>query len=111
MRVSAIGLVKEAFLDGLSNPSPENVFASKHALGLLSPILFQPDPKDLFITEIKDGELEEYSEPARLLESLMLYYILLQRDTQNKVHSDSLVSFYLSLNNLLDWSQRFRCEH
>ncbi|EDR06734.1 uncharacterized protein LACBIDRAFT_299557 [Laccaria bicolor S238N-H82] len=84
MRVAAVGLVKEAIIESISSTKP-NLFASPLFLRVFRPILFRPDPPDLFSgsKELSLGGFQESSEPQRLVECLALYYVLLQRDHQN----------------------------
>ena len=80
MHVAAVGLLKEAVLEGLA-ARDKNVFASTQLLPAFGPIVLRPDPSDLSFS------LEEFldsAEPLRLVECLGFYYILLMRDSQNK---------------------------
>lgn len=86
MRIAAIGLTKEAVLEALSYPKGENVFASPRLLQTIGPHVFRLDPPDL-LTSIAVDALKSSSEPARLVECLNLYYILLLRDTDNRVRA------------------------
>lgn len=85
MRTAAIGLVKEAVLEGLSCPKGENVFASPFLLQTIGPYVFRLDPPDLLASIAGVGELKDSPEPARLVECLNLYYVLLLRDVDNRV--------------------------
>ncbi|KAJ6510556.1 hypothetical protein C8R45DRAFT_964498 [Mycena sanguinolenta] len=76
MRVAAVGLVKEAVLEALSEPRP-SIFASPAFLQVFGPVLLRPDDVDDLLSE-------ESMEPSRLVECLSLYYILLLRDTSNR---------------------------
>lgn len=94
MRVAAIGLVKEAVLAALSasplggEGTEANAFASPLFTRTFAPLIFlahipRHDPEG----DVED-ELEmflESPEPLRLVESLGLYYVVLQRDVGNKV--------------------------
>ncbi|KAH9985665.1 hypothetical protein BJV74DRAFT_554635 [Russula compacta] len=89
MRTAAIGLVKEAVLEGLlypkgENPKGENVFASPFLLQTIGPYVFRLDPPDLLASIAGVGELKDSPEPARLVECLNLYYVLLLRDVDNR---------------------------
>lgn len=84
MRVAAVGLVKEAVLDGLATPGA-NIFASPLFVQVLGPVLFRPNPPDLFTTHISLKDIEESSELPRLVECLALYYVIIQRDVRNRV--------------------------
>ncbi|KAK2465079.1 hypothetical protein APHAL10511_002887 [Amanita phalloides] len=83
MRTAAVGLVKEAVLEGLSSSSP-NMFASRIFLQAFGPILFRPDPPDYLSKNFSAQELCESYETSRLAECLSLYYVLLLRDRSNK---------------------------
>lgn len=87
MRIAAIGLMKEAVLEALSNPKAENVFASPRLLQTIGPHVFRLDPPDLLTSIASVDALKSSSEPARLVECLNLYYILLLRDTDNRVRA------------------------
>lgn len=80
MRVASVGLLKEAVLEGLA--AKDNIFASPHLLATFGPIVLRPDPPDLSVTIF---EFLDSAEPLRLVESLGFYYVLLMRDTQNRV--------------------------
>ncbi|KAF7289832.1 hypothetical protein MIND_01357500 [Mycena indigotica] len=84
MRVAAIGLVKESVLDALSHETSASIFASPQFLQVFGPILLRPDPLDLFDAELALDAMVDSSEPARLVECLSLYYILLLRDKSNR---------------------------
>lgn len=89
MRVAAVGLVKDAILEALQSPSG-NPFASPIFLRAFGPILFRPNPQDLLTSATTTlDEFEESQESKRLLECLSLYYVLLERDTQNLVSSEA----------------------
>jgi len=85
MRSAAIGLIKEAVLEALSCPKAENVFASPLLLQTIGPHVFRLDPPDLLTSIASVEELKSSPEPARLVECLNLYYILLSRDVDNRV--------------------------
>ena len=87
MRVAAIGLIKEAVLEALSCPKADNVFASPHLLQTIGPHVFRLDTPDLLTSIASVDALKGSSEPARLVECLNLYYILLLRDTNNMVRA------------------------
>ncbi|KAJ7152650.1 hypothetical protein C8R43DRAFT_1127108 [Mycena crocata] len=84
MRVAAVGLVKEAALEFLPREETTSIFASPLFVQVLGPILLRPDPVDLFHPTLSLSEIEDSSEPARLVECLSLYYILLVRDRLNR---------------------------
>jgi len=84
MRTAAIGLVKEAVLEALSYPNTENVFASPLLLQTIGPHVFRLDPPDLLTSIASVDELKNRPEPARLVECLNLYYVLLLRDRDNR---------------------------
>ncbi|CAA7268417.1 unnamed protein product [Cyclocybe aegerita] len=100
MRVAAVGLVKEGLLDAMSQAEAraakveegkvnvkglkDETFLSPLFLRTFGPILFRPDPPDLFASEsLELKAFQETSEPTRLVECLSLYYVLLQRDRHN----------------------------
>jgi len=88
MRVAAVGLVKEALLQGFSTTSgkQDNIFLGPLFLRTFGPILFRPEPPDLFAGDtLEMKKFQESSEPARLVECLSLYYVLVQRDHDNLV--------------------------
>ncbi|KAI0360562.1 hypothetical protein OH77DRAFT_1556453 [Trametes cingulata] len=82
MRIAAVGLLKEAVLEGLSG-GDQNIFASRHLLSTFGPIVLRPDPPDVFETTTLE-EFLDGPEPLRLVESLGFYYVLLQRDQRNQ---------------------------
>lgn len=92
-RIAAISLVKESVLHGLDGTnilpvlSPlEDIFGSSRFLEIFGPVLFRPDPHDLFDNPNFDPDEFIYSpEPNRLIECLAFYYVLIQRDTENRV--------------------------
>lgn len=84
MRTAAVGLVKEAVLEGLESTS-QNLFASRLFIQTFGPILYRPNPLDYLSKDYSSQELYESYEISRLVESLSLYYVLLQRDKSNKV--------------------------
>ncbi|TFK28474.1 hypothetical protein FA15DRAFT_665166 [Coprinopsis marcescibilis] len=83
MRVAAVGLVKEAILDALAQKESQNVFASPMFMRTFGPILFRPNPPDLFEASLSIKDFEESQESRRLAECLSLYYVLLVRDEKN----------------------------
>ncbi|KAJ7596497.1 hypothetical protein C8J56DRAFT_288592 [Mycena floridula] len=84
MRSAAIGLVKEAVLDAIPvDPTRPSIFATPQFLQILGPVLFRANPPDFFSSALSLDELKESPEPARLTESLALYYTLLIRDKGN----------------------------
>ncbi|KAJ7487837.1 hypothetical protein FB451DRAFT_1225637 [Mycena latifolia] len=84
MRVAAVGLVKEASLEYLAREGTPSIFASPIFLQVLGPVLLRPDPLDLFHPDLSLSDIEDSSEPSRLVECLSLYYILLLRDNLNR---------------------------
>lgn len=86
MRVAAVGLVKESLLRALSGPrKKDDLFLGPLFLRSFGPILFRPDPPDLFSSTLDLKDFQETHEPARLAECLSFYYVLLQRDEKNAV--------------------------
>lgn len=85
MRSAAIGLVKEAVIEGLGKPKGQNIFASSQFMAAFAPILFKQNPPDLLASGISSEDFLKTSEPSRLSESLGLLYVLLMRDKENRV--------------------------
>ena len=83
MRIAAIGLLKEAVLEALSGQG-QNIFASRHLLATFGPLVLRPVPFGSFDTVTLDEFLDS-PEPLRLVECLGFYYVLLQRDQNNRV--------------------------
>ncbi|KAH7924912.1 hypothetical protein BV22DRAFT_474169 [Leucogyrophana mollusca] len=84
MRAAAIGLLKEAVLEGLTLASASNVFASKVLLQVFGGVLFRTTPTDFLSIAHNAEEIQESLEPGRIVECLSFYYVLLQRDRENK---------------------------
>lgn len=92
-RIAAISLVKESVLHALNGTnilpvlSPlEDIFGTSLFLEILGPTLFRPNPSDLFDNPNFDPQEFIYSpEPNRLIECLAFYYVLVHRDTENRV--------------------------
>ncbi|KZV76706.1 hypothetical protein PENSPDRAFT_622683 [Peniophora sp. CONT] len=85
MRVAAIGLVKDAVIEGLeSSASATELFASPLMLATLGPFLLRPSPTDLFEENFSAEDFVEMDEAKRLIECLGFYYVLLMRDVDNK---------------------------
>lgn len=106
IRVAAIGLVKDSVLKALSSSPPNcDAFGTSQFLDRLGPVLFRPEPLDLF--QSTDFDIEEFvqsSEPKRLIESLALYYVIMQRDTDNRVRSFSfLICVSSATQQYEDW--------
>ncbi|KAI0264600.1 hypothetical protein BC834DRAFT_992654 [Gloeopeniophorella convolvens] len=83
MRTAAIGLVKEATLEALSD-GRNNIFASPLLLQTIGPYVFHIDPPELLTSLNSIDDLKDNQEPARLVECLGLCYVLLLRDVDNK---------------------------
>ncbi|KAF9525400.1 hypothetical protein CPB83DRAFT_897004 [Crepidotus variabilis] len=88
MRVAAIGLVKENVLQALGVATiaekSNDPLVGPLFMRTFGPILFRPNPPQLFDDEtLEMGEFQESPEPARLVECLSFYYVLMQRDTKN----------------------------
>ncbi|KAH9477682.1 hypothetical protein JR316_0009908 [Psilocybe cubensis] len=84
MRVASVGLVKESLLQALSFPGHgQNPFLSPLFLRTFGPIIFRPDPPDLFASKLTLKGFRDTHEPARLVECLSLFYVLLLRDDKN----------------------------
>ena len=108
MRTAAIGLVKEAVLEVFClapSARESNTFGSPRFMKTFSPLLFRPNPPNLFSSDPSVAELQDSSEHFRLAESLALLYILLRRDTENLVSN-----FYIAESSALipesDWRPR-----
>ncbi|KAG1867284.1 hypothetical protein DFJ58DRAFT_130308 [Suillus subalutaceus] len=87
MRAAAIGLLKGFVLEALQVPTPSgepNVFASPLLIRSFGPILFRTMPSDYLSTVQVAGDIEKSLEPSRIAEVLSFYYVLLQRDRDNK---------------------------
>ncbi|KAF7984425.1 hypothetical protein HWV62_14488 [Athelia sp. TMB] len=84
MRSAAIGLVKEAVLEGLVQPNGQNIFASPQFMTTFAPILFKQNPPDLLSLGLSPEKFLETAEPSRISESLNLLYVLLLRDKDNR---------------------------
>lgn len=100
MRVAAVGLVKQHFLRALDLSAPikkDDPFLSIMFLRTFGPIVFRPDPPDLFGDDLQIDNLVESSEPARLSECLSLYSVVFRRDDKNLVRKCWLAN-RLSLN-------------
>ncbi|PPQ63456.1 hypothetical protein CVT24_004988 [Panaeolus cyanescens] len=84
MRVASVGLVKEALLRAISDPSKgDKYFLKPLFLSSFGPILFRFNPPDLLSTDISLQDFVESSESSRILECLSLYYVLIHRDRNN----------------------------
>ncbi|KAG1797705.1 uncharacterized protein HD556DRAFT_1440655 [Suillus plorans] len=87
MRAAAVGLLKEFVLDALQIPAlsgEQNVFASPLLIRSFGPILFTTMPSDYLSTVQVADDIEKSLEPSRIAEVLSFYYVLLQRDKDNK---------------------------
>lgn len=99
MQVASIGLVREALMEALSRSDEmdPNPLMLPTLLRELGPIIFHLRFPDLFMRhEVPLEDFMESSEPLRLVEVLTLLYLLLSRDTNNKVRCN-----IISLPNLL----------
>lgn len=89
MRSAAIGLVKTSFLRALQAKANvaagTDVFLSPILLKTVGRYVFRADPPDLFGNELEVDAFLESTEPARLVECLGLYYVLVLRDADNMV--------------------------
>jgi hypothetical protein len=88
MRGPAVGLVKEAVLEALALPPDQasvNPFASTELLRLFGGVLFRPNPPEFFNERKTREELAQSLELLRIADCLSFYYVLLQRDRENKV--------------------------
>ena len=90
MRAAAIGLLKEFVLEGFQNPvlsGEKNIFTSPLLLRSFGQILFRTIPSDYLTTVNAAEDIKESLELSRISEVLSFYYVLLQRDKDNKVCS------------------------
>ncbi|KAH9918756.1 uncharacterized protein BXZ73DRAFT_52793 [Epithele typhae] len=95
MRVAAVGLLKEAVLEGLSAPDG-NVFATPLLLTTFGPVVLRLDDAATLDLE---GFMDS-AEPLRLVECLGFYYVVLQRDLHNQTgvrDAESLRNVQLAL--------------
>lgn len=83
MRTAAVGLLKEAVMEGLSADA-HNVFASPLLLSTFGPIVLRPDSPDILVTATCEDFLDG-PEPLRLVECLGFFFVWLQRDRNNRV--------------------------
>jgi hypothetical protein len=107
MRAAAIGLLKEFVLEALQVPASsgeQNVFASPLLMRSFGPILFRTMPSDYLSTVQVADDIEKSLEPSRIAEVLSFYYVLLQRDRDNKVHFFSIDAN--NIDDILDWYTR-----
>ncbi|KAG1722636.1 uncharacterized protein EDB91DRAFT_203183 [Suillus paluster] len=87
MRAAAIGLLKEFVLEALQSPTSsgeQNIFASPLLIRSFGPILFRTMPADYLSTIRVADDIEESLEPSRIVEVMSFYYVILQRDKDNK---------------------------
>jgi len=113
MRAAAIGLLKEFVLEALQIPASSgepNIFASPLLIRSFGPILFRTMPPDYLSTINAAEDIEKSLEPSRIAEVLSFYYVLLQRDKDNKVRFSP--SYAINLTDISDWYTRCRqhCE-
>lgn len=90
VRGPAVGLVKEAVLEALALPpdhASRNPFASPELLRIFGGVLFRPNPPEFFSERKTREELAQSLELLRIADCLSFYYVLLQRDRENKVCS------------------------
>lgn len=105
MRIAALGLIKDAVIEALNSPPSDEdvaagVFATPVLLQTIGPLVFRPDPPDLFDTIPTIEEFTDLPEAKRLTECLTLYYILLQLDGNNKTgirNTDTIRDVEISL--------------
>ncbi|KAG8216407.1 hypothetical protein J3R82DRAFT_6512 [Butyriboletus roseoflavus] len=87
MRGPAVGLLKESVLEALALPpdhAPRNPFASPELLRVFGGVLFRPNPPGFFNESKTREELAQSLELLRIADCLSFYYVLLQRDRENK---------------------------
>ncbi|EIW77303.1 hypothetical protein CONPUDRAFT_92464 [Coniophora puteana RWD-64-598 SS2] len=66
------------------NAKAKNPFASPLLLQAFGPVLFRTIPDDYLVNVSCAADLEESLEPSRIAESLSLYYVIVQRDVDNR---------------------------
>ncbi|KIK95842.1 hypothetical protein PAXRUDRAFT_826618 [Paxillus rubicundulus Ve08.2h10] len=114
MRGPAIGLVKEAVLEALALPAPSarsNPFASPELLRVFGGVLFRPNPPGFFSEKKTRGELERSLELLRIVDCLSFYYVLLQRDHENKTEVRSVGNIRSVQSSFLRPLRQFLAEH
>lgn len=86
MLVAGIGLVKEAVVEAFSPRAPTpNVFASPAFIDTLGRVLFRPHlPEDTDVEQSLDEFLQS-AEPRRLVDVVALLFVVLERDSENRV--------------------------
>lgn len=97
IRGPAVGLLKEAVLEGLALPpdhASRNLFASPELLHIFGGVLFRPNPPGFFSERKTREELAQSLELLRIADCLSFYYVLLQRDRGNKVRTAARRSFF-----------------
>jgi hypothetical protein len=107
MRAASIGLLKGFVLEALQIPlssGERNIFASPLLMKSFGPILFRTMPFDYLSTINTAEDIEKSLEPSRIAEVLSFYYVLLQRDKDNKVSSSW--SYEINLTDIPDWYTR-----
>lgn len=88
IRGPAVGLVKEAVLEALalaSDHPSRSLFASPELLRIFGGVLFTPNPPEFFGERKTKEELAQSLELLRIADCLSFYYVLLQRDQENRV--------------------------
>ncbi|KIJ05451.1 hypothetical protein PAXINDRAFT_103782 [Paxillus involutus ATCC 200175] len=114
MRGPAIGLVKEAVLEALALPAPSarlNPFASPELLRVFGGVLFRPNPPEFFSERKTREELERSLELLRIVDCLSFYYVLLQRDRENKTEVRSVGNVRSVQSSFLRPLRQFLTEH
>lgn len=97
IRGPAVGLLREAVLEALALPqdhASRNPFASPELLRVFGSVLFQPNPPAFFEERRTREELAQSLELLRIADCLSFYYVLLQRDRENKVRYAGTVPSY-----------------
>ncbi|KAJ8587360.1 hypothetical protein M405DRAFT_821730 [Rhizopogon salebrosus TDB-379] len=103
MRAASIGLLKGFVLEALQIPlssGERNIFASPLLMKSFGPILFRTMPFDYLSTINTAEDIEKSLEFSRIAEVLSFYYVLLQRDKDNKTgirDADNIASVESSL--------------
>ncbi|KAF9226285.1 hypothetical protein BS17DRAFT_878880 [Gyrodon lividus] len=114
IRGPAVALVKEAVLEALALPAQSassNPFASPELLRVFGCVLFRPNPPEFFNERKTREELEHSLELLRIADCLSFYYVLLQRDWENKTEVRSVGNVKSVESSFLRPLRQFLTEH
>ncbi|KAH0834779.1 hypothetical protein J3R83DRAFT_10379 [Lanmaoa asiatica] len=109
IRGPAVGLLKEAVLEALALPpdhASRNPFASSELLRVFGGVLFRPNPPGFFNERKTREELAQSLELLRIADCLSFYYVLLQRDHENKVRLATGRSLLFYLFSILRYAPK-----